>query len=34
MLQGITQGWPKVLSSMKSYLELGSVRFTAFDVDR
>lgn len=26
MLKDITQGWPEVLSSMKSYLELGQVR--------
>jgi uncharacterized protein YndB with AHSA1/START domain len=34
MLDGITEGWPKVLSSMKSFLELGQVRFTAFEFDR
>ncbi len=34
MLEGITEGWPKVLASMKSYLELGSVRFTAVELDR
>jgi hypothetical protein len=32
MLEGITDGWPKVLSSMKSLLELGKVRFTAFEL--
>jgi uncharacterized protein YndB with AHSA1/START domain len=33
MLEGITDGWPKVLSSMKSLLESGKVRFTAFELD-
>ena len=31
---GISEGWPKVLSSMKSYLEHGKALFSAMNLDR